>query len=52
MSLYAAGVSSMTFYVKTATDPAQFVGQVPKILQGIDPHLPVEDLRTLAISDA
>ena len=40
-------VSSMTFYVKTATDPAQFVGQVSKILQGIDPNLPVEDLRTL-----
>ena len=40
-------VSSMTFYVKTAADPAQFTGQIPRILQEIDPNLPVENLRTL-----
>jgi predicted permease len=40
-------VQSMTFYVKTAADPQQLVGQIPKILQGIDPNLPVEELRTL-----
>jgi len=43
----AERVQSMTFYVKTAGDPAQFVGQVSRILQSIDPNLPVEELRTL-----
>ncbi|MBA2305053.1 MAG: FtsX-like permease family protein, partial [Acidobacteria bacterium] len=41
-------VRSMTFYVKTAGDPAQFVAQIPRVMQGIDPNLPVEELRTLA----
>jgi predicted permease len=43
----AARVPSMTFYVRTAADPVQFVGQVPRIMQQIDPNLPVENLRTL-----
>ena len=37
----------MTFYVRTATDPDQFVGQVQRIVGRIDPNLPVENLRTL-----
>ena len=41
-------VRSMTFYVKTAADPVQFVAQVPRIMQRIDPNLPVEELRTLS----
>jgi predicted permease len=40
-------VPSLAFYVRTAADPSQFVGQVPRILQQIDPNLPVENLRTL-----
>ncbi|MDQ3487010.1 MAG: ABC transporter permease [Acidobacteriota bacterium] len=44
----AERVQSMTFYVKTAADPEQLVGQIPRILQAIDPNLPVEELRTLA----
>ncbi|MEX2661223.1 MAG: ABC transporter permease, partial [Vicinamibacterales bacterium] len=44
----AARVPSLAFYVRTAADPSQFVGQVPRILQQIDPNLPVEDLRTLS----
>ena len=40
-------VSSLNFYVKTAGDPAQFVGQVRALMQRIDQNLPVEDLRTL-----
>jgi predicted permease len=40
-------VGSMTFYVKTGTDPEQFVGQVQRIIARIDPSLPVENLRTL-----
>ena len=44
----AERVQSMTFYVKTAADPEQLVGQIPRIINGIDPNLPVEELRTLA----
>ena len=40
-------IGSMTFYVRTATDPDQFVGQVQRIVGRIDPNLPVENLRTL-----
>jgi predicted permease len=44
----ATRVPSLAFYVRTAADPSQFVGQVPRILQQIDPNLPVENLRTLS----
>jgi predicted permease len=37
----------LTYYVSTAGDPSQFIGQVPRLMQRIDPNLPVEDLRTL-----
>jgi predicted permease len=40
-------IGSMTFYVRTSTDPEQFVGQVQRIVARIDPNLPVENLRTL-----
>ena len=42
-----AGVSGITFYVKTAIDPKELMTQVPRVMQGLDPNLPVEDLRTL-----
>ena len=44
----AERVQSMTFYVKTAADPEGLVGQIPRVLQRIDPNLPVEELRTLS----
>ena len=40
-------IRSIAFYVKTAGDPAQFVGQVRALMQRLDPNIPVEDLRTL-----
>jgi predicted permease len=40
-------IGAMTFYVRTGTDPDQFVGQVQRIVTRIDPNLPVENLRTL-----
>nr|MBA2260562.1 FtsX-like permease family protein [Acidobacteriota bacterium] len=40
-------IGSMTFYVRTGTNPDQFVGQVQRIVARIDPNLPVENLRTL-----
>lgn len=44
----AQRIQSMTFYVKTAADPSQLVGQVPRLMQAIDPNLPVDDRRTLS----
>jgi predicted permease len=35
------------FYVRTAIDPNQVMGTIPGLLARIDPHLPVENLRTL-----
>ena len=40
-------IRSINFYVRTAGDPAQLVGQVPRVMQELDPNLPVEELRTL-----
>jgi predicted permease len=40
-------IRSITFYLRTAGDPAQLVGQVPRVMQELDPDLPVEELRTL-----
>ncbi len=38
---------SLTFYVRTSVDPDSFLANVPRVMQRIDPTLPVEDLRTL-----
>jgi putative ABC transport system permease protein len=40
-------IADIHFYVRTATDPNQFLTNIPKLLATIDPNLPVEDLRTL-----
>ena len=37
----------MTFYVRTTLDPEQLPGTVRKIVAGLDPNLPVVDLRTM-----
>jgi predicted permease len=43
----AERIRSITFYLRTAGDPAQLAGQVPRVMQELDPDLPVEELRTL-----
>jgi predicted permease len=41
-------VGTMTFYLRTGTEPASFLVNIPKIVAKLDPNLPVDDLRTLA----
>jgi predicted permease len=40
-------VRSIYFYVRTAADPVQFLGQVRALMQRLDADLPVGELRTL-----
>lgn len=40
-------VGAMTFYVRTAGDPRQILRSVPRVIAGLDPNLPVENLKTL-----
>ena len=40
-------VGQITFYVRTAVDSSQIMASVPKVVAGLDPNLPVENLRTL-----
>jgi predicted permease len=40
-------IRNITFYVKTAGDPSELIAQVPRVMQQLDPNLPVEELRTL-----
>jgi predicted permease len=35
------------FYVRTAMDPAPVLRAIPELIKGLDPNLPVEELRTL-----
>jgi len=37
----------MSFYVRTGMDPAQVIRAIPELLKGLDPNLPVEELKTL-----
>jgi len=39
--------TSMSFYLRTETDPEAMLGTVRTVMQQLDPTLPVEDLRTL-----
>ena len=41
------GVGFMSFYVRTAIDPEQFIAQVPRIVAQLDPNLPVARVRTM-----
>jgi len=38
----------LTFYALTAGDPSTVVGAIPRIVESVDPNLPVDNLRTLA----
>jgi predicted permease len=40
-------VGRITFYARTALDPAQLLRTVPTVLKSIDPNLPLENLKTL-----
>jgi predicted permease len=40
-------LGDLTFYVRSAIDPAAMLANIPKAVQALDPNLPVEDLRTL-----
>jgi predicted permease len=37
----------MNFYVRTATDPNQFLSNIPKLVARLDANLPVQNLNTL-----
>lgn len=37
----------INFYVRTAMDPAPVLRAIPEMMKGLDPNLPVEELRTL-----
>ena len=42
------GIGFITFYVRTAVEPETVMPTVRRIVAGLDPNLPVENLRTLA----
>jgi predicted permease len=41
------GVGSMTFYIRTAVNPATVMRGIPTVISRLDPNLPVEDFKTL-----
>ncbi len=43
----AESIGAMSFYVRTAIDPEQFLRSVQGVISRIDADLPVEDLRTM-----
>ncbi|MGD2120921.1 MAG: ABC transporter permease [Gemmatimonadota bacterium] len=41
------GIGAMTFYLKAGVDPAPVMQGIRDVVAGLDPNLPVEDLKTL-----
>jgi len=41
------GIGAMTFYVRTGVDPTTVMRSIRDVIGGIDPNLPVENLKTL-----
>ncbi len=37
----------LTFYARTEVDPAQLIRAVPELVSGLDPNLPVENIKTM-----
>jgi predicted permease len=37
----------MTFYVRSPLDPVQLLPMIPQVVAGLDPNLPVENLKTM-----
>jgi len=42
-------IGDITFYLRTAGNPEQVLRTVPTVIERLDPNLPVDDLKTLAI---
>jgi predicted permease len=40
-------IGSLAFYVRTEASPTEVVRSVPRVVAGLDPHLPVVELKTL-----
>ncbi len=40
-------IGSLSFFVRTALEPQDVLSSVPKLVAGIDPNLPIEQLRTM-----
>jgi predicted permease len=40
-------VGTLNFYVRTATNPEEFLTNVPRAVAAIDPNLPIRNLRTM-----
>jgi predicted permease len=40
-------IADIYFYVRTASDAREFLSNIPRLMAGIDPNLPVDSLRTL-----
>ncbi|HSJ13839.1 MAG TPA: ABC transporter permease [Longimicrobiales bacterium] len=40
-------VGALAFYVRVAGDAAPVIRRIPRVVAGLDPNLPVEDLKTL-----
>ena len=40
-------LGSLSFYVRTAGDPAQLIRTIPAVMKRLDPNLPVENLKTM-----
>lgn len=45
--LQSETIGSMSYYVRTASDPRQILRAIPGVVAGLDPNLPVEELKTL-----
>ncbi|MGB2715464.1 MAG: ABC transporter permease [Vicinamibacterales bacterium] len=41
-------VGAMTFYVRTSVEPGGFLQNVRKVVAGLDPNLPLENVRTMS----
>ena len=46
-ALQDPSLGAVTFYARTAGDPAALVAAIPRVVQALEPNLPVENLRTL-----
>ncbi len=40
-------IGFLTFYIRTAAEPAQFLKSISAVVSKVDPNLPLEDLRTM-----
>jgi ABC-type antimicrobial peptide transport system permease subunit len=41
------GIGALTFYLRTGVDPASVMRAIRQVMGGLDPNLPIEDLKTL-----